>query len=226
MADKTKESIISSQNRRVQHVFDRIAPTYEFMEYTTIQRAKYIQKYLPESGTILDVGVGSGELAKAYLNGQKLVGMDISKEMLKRAKKCLQGVKLVIGDGEHMPFDDDSFDCLVASETLYYIANVKNFMREARRVLKTGGRLILISRNHFWHRFDKIRRFLRLGPTDGLVEHLYYPEELESILTTNGFKSVTVDNFCVVPLSGLEILDKTPLRRYAHISLATGVILS
>ncbi len=106
---------------------------------------------VPE-GKILDIGTGTGripiKIAKKcpqYL----ITAIDLSNNMLKVANenKRKYGVKDNIefqyGDAKKMPFDDDYFDIVISHVTFHHIANPVPALKEANRVLKPGGALII-----------------------------------------------------------------------------------
>jgi len=98
---------------------------------------KVLKKVIPE-GFGLEVGVGSGRFAQPL--GAK-IGIDPSRNMLTLAKKrCIQ---VILGTGENLPFNDLTFDFVFVIVTLCFVENPVSVMKEAGRVLKRGGRLIV-----------------------------------------------------------------------------------
>lgn len=99
---------------------------------------------------VLDVGCGSGPLAAALLaGGADVTGTDGSRAMLDIARRRLgDQVPLTVHDlNEPLPYDDDSFDDVLASLVLHYLEDWEAPLAEIRRVLAPGGRLI-VSVNH------------------------------------------------------------------------------
>jgi len=92
--------------------------------------------------SILDVGCGPGYVsaAAAVERGALVVGLDFSAEMVAIAKKMFPGIEFRQGDAQNLPFDDTSFDRVVANFALLHISDPGRAMAEACRVLKTGGR--------------------------------------------------------------------------------------
>lgn len=108
---------------------------------------RYIGKY---SGLkILEVGCGNGYLLRVLATQARMVvGLDSSKELLTIAKKntCqMKNISLDHGDVTKMfPYPDKTFDIVVASMVLQYAPKLKTFAQESARVLKVGGRLIVV----------------------------------------------------------------------------------
>ncbi|MGW1756725.1 class I SAM-dependent DNA methyltransferase [Streptomyces mirabilis] len=94
---------------------------------------------------ILDAGCGAGPLSAALRDrGAVVTGIDASAGMLALARRRLgDDVALHVVDlGDRLPFDDDTFDDVVASLVLHYLEDWGPTLAELRRVLRPGGRLI------------------------------------------------------------------------------------
>ena len=133
--------------------------------------------------TILDIGCGGGrtvgELAKAADAG-KVYGIDYAEGSVAASRNhnrqlIADGrVHIERGSVSKLPFSDCMFDLVTAIETQYYWPHLQDDMKEVRRVLKPGGKLLVIAENYKGGRFDwfegPVMRFLlgssRLGPQD------------------------------------------------------------
>lgn len=97
---------------------------------------------------ILDVGCGRGELSFiANKKGALVIGLDNNFKDVMFAKEKRENLKnniyFVIGDAEKLPFKDKSFDCILNVETLQYLKNDINCLREMKRTIKNGHYLII-----------------------------------------------------------------------------------
>lgn len=101
---------------------------------------------------ILDIGCGAGvdTLLAAMMVGPsgKVVGVDIVSEMLQRAEENLKrtnlkNVTFKKTSGEQLPFEDDSFDVLISNGVVNLIPDKTATLKEAMRILKPGGRLMI-----------------------------------------------------------------------------------
>jgi phosphatidylethanolamine/phosphatidyl-N-methylethanolamine N-methyltransferase len=102
---------------------------------------------------ILEVGVGTGLSLPLYRRDARIVGIDVSPEMLAKAREKvarhgLSQIEAVAeGDAERLPFPDHSFDAAMAMHVASVVSDVARFGAELRRVCRPGGRIVII--NHF-----------------------------------------------------------------------------
>lgn len=91
---------------------------------------------------VLEVGCGSGEFAERLQNdlGATVCALDSSERMVKLTRD--RGIDAVVGDVQALPFDDGSFDCVVAGWVLYHVADRARAISECARVLRPGGRFV------------------------------------------------------------------------------------
>lgn len=98
--------------------------------------------------SILDVGCGNGYLInKLAPLAKRVVGIDASKNLLKFAMSQVssKNVSFQLADiTKKQPFDDSSFDVIIANMVVQYLPSLENFVQECRRVLKSNGKLIII----------------------------------------------------------------------------------
>lgn len=99
-------------------------------------------------GEVLEVAVGTGLNLPHYDPQLKVTGVDLSPAMLdiarQRATHLGRHVDLQEGDAHHLPFDDASFDTVVCTFSLCNVPDPRQALQEMRRVLRPGGRLVLV----------------------------------------------------------------------------------
>ncbi len=144
---------------QVEEMFDNIAPKYDFLNHllsmgidiTWRKKAiKIIGKLQPKA--ILDVATGTGDFAleARSLNPDRIVGLDISEEMLnvgrqKISKKGLDSlIEMVKADSEAMPFKEGTFDAITVGFGVRNFAHLEVGLGEMLRVLKPGGQVAII----------------------------------------------------------------------------------
>ncbi len=107
---------------------------------------KELKRHRP--GRSLDIGCGTGELAtRLARRGWDPVAFDLCENMLQCAKRKTNHevcVTLTAGDSEHLPFADASFDAITCANCFHHFPDQQAVLHEMRRVLKPGGRLLVI----------------------------------------------------------------------------------
>jgi ubiquinone/menaquinone biosynthesis C-methylase UbiE len=147
---------------------------------------------LRPTDNVLDVGCGSGWLARrlaARLPQGRVVGMDVSDEMVRRARRhCadIENALFVHGSAEEIPWEDHFFDHVISVESAYYWPNPAAGLREILRVLRDGGSAwILINYyrdNPHCHQW---------GQHYSIPTHLLWAAEWADLFSAAGFVNVT-----------------------------------
>lgn len=127
--------------------FDRVADKYDASrggEERGLAAAAVLRPWLPPTGRVLEVGVGTGLVGAALLgDGVEVVGIDISMPMLLRARERL-GTRVLAGDATKLPVADASVAAAYFVHVLHLVGDMTVTMREAGRVVGPSGRVIVI----------------------------------------------------------------------------------
>lgn len=160
---------------------------------------------------VLDVGVGTGLSLCEYPKNCKVVAVDLSFEMLKKAKEKVRKnrlghIKVLSMDAMKIAFKDDSFDKVFISHVVTVVPDPYRLMSEVRRVCKKGGQVVIV--NHFKSSNKMVE----------LVEKLINP-----VCKKIGWRSdLCLNEF--IKRSGLNVRQKYMLKKldFWHILFATN----
>lgn len=203
------------ETEQIRSMFDRIVGRYDFLNRLLslgqdILWRKKMAKEAVDSNTkiVLDLAVGTGDSAKEVLKkGVKVIGVDISFEMLKIAKVKLKGNLIpVVGSGYQLPFRDNTFDTVTCAFGIRNMHETKAALEEIVRVIRKGGKVVIlefsIPRNFF--RTPYLFYLKKVVPLvasvfsvrsayeylGNSIEGFYKPEELANLLENVGFTDV------------------------------------
>jgi ubiquinone/menaquinone biosynthesis C-methylase UbiE len=166
-------------------VFDKHYKRYDtwYKEHWTAfySEIKAIEKVLPRNKKGLEIGVGTGRFAMAL--GIRS-GIDPSEKMLALAKK--RGVQACVGTGENLPFRDRTFDYVAVIITLCFVRDPRKVIREAYRVLKTRGKIIIgiVDKQSFLGKFYQMKKSVFYK-----AAHFFTPKQVTALLKAAGFDS-------------------------------------
>ncbi|MFD0558520.1 phosphatidylethanolamine N-methyltransferase /phosphatidyl-N-methylethanolamine N-methyltransferase [Stackebrandtia endophytica] len=142
---------MDSEIDRNRRVWDRAAPRYDramrFFERRVFTGGRE-WVCSRAHGDVLEIGVGSGMNLPHYPAEVRLTGIDLSPQMLElarhRARELGREADLQVANALELPFDDASFDTVTSTLTLCAVPDDERALTEMRRVLRPGGRLLLL----------------------------------------------------------------------------------
>ena len=212
--------------RRVRGVFDSVAPRYDLMnDLMSLGLHRAWKAYtvmvanLKEGSRVLDIAGGTGDLAMAFAKkvgptGQ-VVHTDINEAMLRTGRDRLLDAGVVVPtlvcDAEKLPFADGHFDAVSVAFGLRNMTHKDAALAEMNRVLKPGGRLLVLEfskvakpleKAYDWYSFNVLPRLGKLVAGDDasyryLAESIrMHPDQaaLKAMMKTAGFGHVDVHN--------------------------------
>ena len=147
----------------VSKMFDGVASRYDFLnDLLSLGRSKAWRKSVtgiiaPKIGmTVLDIAAGTGSSSRPLVGkGAEVTALDFSAGMLDQGRKQHKDIKFVQGDALKLPFSENTFDVTTISFGLRNTANSNIALREALRVTKVGGKIVVAE---FSHPVNKIFR--------------------------------------------------------------------
>ena len=235
----------SPRDRAVQNMFDRIAGRYDLLNrlisfrLDVRWRHQAIRQILTGGNSlILDIGTGTGDLAfnavKEAKGNARIVGLDFSLQMLKRARAkqgtSRQGVNttFVMGSAMASPFRDDSFDGAMTAFVLRNVSDLSLLFAETFRVLKPGAKFVSLDMfppsTGWFSTFYSVYFYSWVPRIGGIlskdtnayrylsesVRQFQTPENVEKLIERAGFANVTTRKF----MSGavcMHVAEKSPM---------------
>jgi 2-polyprenyl-3-methyl-5-hydroxy-6-metoxy-1,4-benzoquinol methylase len=161
-------------------------------------RRSFLLEHVSKGERVLDVGCGEGRFAGELLDvGAQVVGIDVAEEPLRRARarRPELDVRLVLEAGPWQ-LEDSSFDVVWAGEVIEHVADTSAWLSEARRVLRSGGSLVLSTPAH--GRLTLLatalsrRAFARHFEPRGEHLRFYGRDTLTRLLGDFGFQQISV----------------------------------
>lgn len=138
----------------VARAYDRWAPVYDLVFGPVFRRGRAAATRAADriGGRVLEVGVGTGISLPGYARTTRLVGVDISEDMLAKARDRVRRLGLThvetiaVGDAEALRFAADSFDVVVAQYVVTAVPDPERALDEFARVVRPGGEIVIATR--------------------------------------------------------------------------------
>lgn len=198
----------------------------------TPARFAYLQRAAGalEGRRVLDLGCGGGLLAEPLAQaGAEVTGIDISANALRVARAHAQHsgleINYLLAPAEDLPFEEASFDIVVAFDVLEHVSDLPRVIGEVARVLRPGGKLIYDTMNRtFVARVVVIwigENLWKGGPPKGTHDWRKFikPEELVRLLEENGITNVETRGFMPMRIDrhGRLRMGLTPCRWISYV---------
>jgi len=154
--DKKEFKTLSNEERSEEYakIKDRSEiyqnPNFSIQKKIHFKRYQNLRKFMGNVSDkkVLDAGAGEGFFLSSF-SCEKKIGLELSKERIKRSKKLFPNLKIKHGDVRELPFEDESLDVIICSEVLEHVEGYEKGISELKRCLKKNGHLILSFPNEF-----------------------------------------------------------------------------
>ncbi len=221
--DMSAQEVLS--RKKVWHMFDRIATRYDLLNRLLsfgqdIRWRNKLARMLPDRQRlkVLDVATGTGDVILSLFeknrNVFQAVGVDMSEKMLEIGRRKMREnhldkvVEMQLGDAARLPFEDAQFDVVTIAFGIRNVYDVDKALQEMHRVLKPGGRALILEFSlpaqsfirsayllYFRHVLPKIGGVISGDPyayqyLNKTVESFPYGEAFCAIMEANGFTNV------------------------------------
>ena len=204
----------SNKTLRVENMFDRIAPKYDFFNRLFSLRVdllwrkslvKWMQSDNPKQ--ILDVATGTGELAITLWKKfrVKITAVDLSQEMLNLADKKIKelGADITIqkAKAENLPFESNKFDAVSVGFGVRNFENLEKGLSELRRVVKENGNVYILEFSRmegvlsplYNFYFNKVLPFLAKMISGEKEAYTYLPDSVQNFPCGERMKNILLD---------------------------------
>jgi len=189
--------------------YERYAPDYDrrFSRYSEGTLSKALQLTPDIEGHLLDVACGTGLFEiklRAHRPRLRITGVDISPQMLERARQRFDGddaVSFLTGTAEHLPARDASFDIITCNNAFHLVQDAPRALREFHRVLRSGGLLMIIDWCLDYPQVLLMDMMLRVA--DGQVRSIRTEKAMAELIAQAGFAATHCERFRVPPMWGL-----------------------
>ncbi len=203
-----------SKKEQVAMMFNHIASRYDLMNtilsfgiYKNWKKKLVKQLVAVTPQSILDVATGTADIAieLSSLHPKKIVGVDISNEMLSFGKKKVEDknlsslITLQQGDSENLQFTDNNFDAVTVAYGVRNFENLLKGLSEMYRVLKPNGKVVILEfsqpkniffRNIFHFYFHKICPLVGKWITGDKSAYTYLPQSVKAFPEGKNFKTL------------------------------------
>ncbi len=179
-------------------VYDTIGRTYDATRKADPHIVSTLIKYLrpQKQGYYLDLGCGSGNYAQAlHEKGYRVCGVDISTEMLEKAKKKYPKIEWVQGDAKKLPFSNPTFDGTIAILSAHHIIYIEQAFQEVYRVMKPGRFILFTPLTEQKKKYLLMKNFPQLLIRS--IESMFSLDRLEPALQNAGFKNIQTETYYV-----------------------------
>lgn len=197
----------------VAKAYDRWAPIYDLVFGPVFRQGRSAAIHAADrvGGRILEVGVGTGISLPGYADSSRITGVDISEDMLRKARRRVERLGLDnidaihVDDAEALSFADRSFDVVVAQYVVSAVPNPIRALDEFARVCRPGGEIVITT------------RVSAAGGFRGGVERALMP-----VTSRLGFRTdfpFSLYQDWVAGRSDMSLIESRPIPPFGHFSL-------
>lgn len=203
---------------KIREDYNLIAEEFSSSRYSIWPELNIFGQYIGEGERVLDLGCGNGRLSELFRDKNiEYIGVDNSEKLIEIAKAKYPEAKFQVASALNLPFPDDYFDKIFSIAVLHHIPSDElrqEFIKEAKRVLKPGG-ILIITVWDLWHRFGSLKLiagstlpkifgkseldfkdiFVPWQKTVNRYIHCFTKKELKKLARKSGFRIKEAGNF-------------------------------
>lgn len=213
------------ETKEIKSMFDKIVRRYDFLNHflsfgqDILWRKKMADEAVDDkTRVVLDLAAGTGDSSKALIKkGNKVIGVDISVEMLKVAtKKLHKNFILLCASAYQLPFRDQSFDAVTCAFGIRNMHETEKALREIKRVIKKGGKLLILE-------FSLPRGFFKKPYLVYLKKFTPFIASFFSVRSAYEYLGYSIEGF-YKPSDFIKLLQECGFKNVKAISLSFGCV--
>ena len=148
-------------------------------------------------GVFLDIGCGTGNYTHALAkSGMQMIGIDPSSEMLRKANSGINGLQLVRGKAEALPFAERSFSGSIATLTTHHWEDLSTAFHEVHRVTEAGGKFVIFTSTPEQMKGYWLNEYFPAMLARSMLQMSRF-EELQGTLGSAGFTDIASEKYFV-----------------------------
>ncbi len=194
--------ISTTRKELIKQHFDSVAQRYpgyrKRFSYYAQDITKYLNFYLQDSSSILEIGCGTGS-SISQLKGKEKVGIDFSEQMIAVAKQQYNNVDFYVMDAENITLDK-KFDVIIFNNIIGYLDNIQDVLRSIRKNCHDETRIIVSYYNTIWE------PFLNFGETIGYKikspqQNWLSEKDISNLLYLAGYETYRTNKRLLIPIN-------------------------
>lgn len=206
--------------------YDHISTIYDAVRQADVDLVAHLIREggLSNTSVVLDIGCGTGNYADQLqrATAAQVYGLDASAGMLDKARQKNPHLILQLGDAEQLSFEADTFDFVYMTDVIHHIPHIDALFAGISRVLKSGGKVCIVTQSH-----DQIenRPITRFFPATAEIDKARYPDIPAIIAAAVGqrlsFITAETVNVGQPIVLGQSFLNLVKTKGYSMLSLMT-----
>lgn len=192
--------IYKEKKQRIKEYFNKVAGSRKkyrkSKSYYWDSITNYINFFVHESSSVIEIGCGTGELL-GKLKGKEKTGIDFSEKMIEEAKNQFPSINFICTDAENIQIDK-KYDIIILSNLIGYLVDIQSVFEQLHKISHRETKIIVTYYNAFWEPFIKFAEFIGIkkkGPKQSWIS----TKDLSNLLYLSGFETYKQNSSMLFP---------------------------